>query len=162
MVDALREVDTIDLGIIIDTREQKPYEYIGSSRLSLDVADYTGNHVHDKLRIERKSLPDLIGCVGSGRERFEQSLERMVIYPFRYLVLECTMTMLIKDNWAGLQVSATYIKPQHVFGSILRWSQKFGVQPMLCGNRQNGRLVTAKLIQLATRQREKDNRALAE
>lgn len=157
------------LCVLVDTREQNPYRYPGDRVVTLDCADYSGSEVQDVLRIERKSLPDFLGCVGKGRERFERSLERMTAFPLRYLVLEFTLSDLVNHVWktwhlgpAGTRRTTRQIKvhPNSAVGSVFRWSQKFQVQPIFCGGwmgegRRMGMATTRKLVELATRQKER-------
>ena len=69
--------------ILIDTREQAPFtfaheRYAGTSveAGTLDTGDYSLIGLADRVAVERKSLPDLIGSISQGRERFERELQR--------------------------------------------------------------------------------------
>lgn len=138
--------------VVVDSREQRPYEFqAGRSRVvALDCADYTGDGVEDVLRIERKSLEDLVGCVGVGRARFERSLARMVPYPFRYLTIDATFDDLVRGGWRGK------ITPKQVVGSVLGWSMRFGVVPLFVGrDKRVGAATVRKLVELAARQKER-------
>jgi len=69
--------------ILVDTREQTPWplqSIIDEHRLpflvetaTLRSGDYTVREAPFVV-IERKSLQDLVGCVGHGRDRFEREL----------------------------------------------------------------------------------------
>ena len=67
--------------VIVDTREQIPFSFIGfpvtTKPGTLHTGDYSIAGFENVLCIERKSLGDLAGCMTNGRERFERELERM-------------------------------------------------------------------------------------
>ena len=68
--------------IIIDTREQCPFSFrhekmdATTAPGTLAVGDYSLAGLEDKVAVERKSLPDLVMCLGRERERFERELAR--------------------------------------------------------------------------------------
>lgn len=68
--------------IIIDTREQEPFTFRhekmnATTELgTLAVGDYSLAGLEDKVAVERKSLSDLVMCLGRERERFERELAR--------------------------------------------------------------------------------------
>lgn len=81
-----------DFEVAIDTREQAPWDFRGLKAdadqgrrpllvrvqmLGLPTGDYSLIGHHDRVAIERKSLQDLYGTIGQGRERFERELERL-------------------------------------------------------------------------------------
>ncbi len=152
--------------IIVDTREQLPYRFPDDVRQALDVADYSAVGVEHLLRMERKSLKDLLGCIGGGRERFKRSLDRMKYYPMRYLILELTLENLVDHVWKDWHIfkigkgritkQEIKITPRQVIGSVFSWSEKFGVIPIFAGQwngrgRELGRGVVWKLSELALR-----------
>lgn len=65
--------------IVIDTREQSPWAfepYIQTSAGTLKTGDYALEG-DDQFAIERKSLDDFLGTIGSGWPRFCRELNRM-------------------------------------------------------------------------------------
>lgn len=84
--------------VLVDTREQKPFPFVGSPFIpkvhKLETGDYTLRGLESRLCIERKgSVDELIANLhGSKTERFRQlsSFERMTQYPLRFLVIEAT------------------------------------------------------------------------
>ena len=67
------------LNIIIDTREQQPWAFgpdVDCSIGTLRTGDYAIQG-DDHFAIERKSLDDFLGTIGSGWERFKRELDRM-------------------------------------------------------------------------------------
>jgi hypothetical protein len=78
--------------VAFDTREQHPYEFtnlradadkqnrplvVRLQAYGLPTGDYSIVGHHDRVAIERKSLADLYGTLGQGRDRFERELERL-------------------------------------------------------------------------------------
>jgi ERCC4-type nuclease len=59
---------------IIDTREQLPLDLspLGSTSGTLATGDYSVKGLEHVVAVERKSLADLLGCVGQHRERFDR------------------------------------------------------------------------------------------
>lgn len=68
------------LNVIIDTREQTPWHFdpafVSASVQTLRTGDYAlaGD---DRFAIERKSLDDFLGTIGTGWGRFNRELQRM-------------------------------------------------------------------------------------
>ena len=69
--------------VIVDSREQAPfpfrgprYEGVTVEMGALSVGDYSLAGLADRVAVERKSLPDLVMCLGRERERFERELAR--------------------------------------------------------------------------------------
>src|SRR5712671_6356324 len=91
----------MDLTILIDTREQVPLAFCGfaTERATLSTGDYScvsdGVDLRDVVAIERKSVSDLLGCIGQQRERFERELERMAQLRFRAIVIEATFSDVV-------------------------------------------------------------------
>ena len=66
--------------IVIDTREQEPlaFERLTSVRGTLQTGDYSVAACRNLFSIERKTVPDLVGCsMGKNLERFERELHRL-------------------------------------------------------------------------------------
>ena len=64
--------------IVVDSREQCPFPFTHeryeakTKQGALTVGDYSLAGLEDKVAVERKSLPDLVACLGRERERFER------------------------------------------------------------------------------------------
>lgn len=75
--------------IIIDSREQTPLEFparfetpggvldVSTTTKGLVSGDYSIVGYEDTFAVERKTVPDLLGSITSGRPRFERELTRM-------------------------------------------------------------------------------------
>ncbi|MBL8855579.1 MAG: hypothetical protein JNK57_16545, partial [Planctomycetaceae bacterium] len=60
----MREIKPQDVTAIIDTREQSPLDVspLQTAVEVLDTGDYSAKGLETVVRIERKSLPDLVAC----------------------------------------------------------------------------------------------------
>jgi len=78
--------------IVIDSREQTPLAFnrLASVVAGLDTGDYSIRGLETLFGIERKTVPDLVASVTTGRERFERELARLRGHRFkRLLVVGC-------------------------------------------------------------------------
>lgn len=79
--------------ILVDTREQYPFQFeaygIATKVCKLDTADYTFEGYQDKICIERKrSVSELAHNIGKDWKRFSAELERMKVFPHKYIICE--------------------------------------------------------------------------
>jgi DNA excision repair protein ERCC-4 len=141
----------MEMIILIDTREQSPLAFPGftTERASLKTGDYScrceGADLRDVVAIERKSVSDLLGCIGGERDRFERELERLAQLRFRALVVEASLAEVIAAT-AGRKLT-----PRMVTGSVMAWTWKFGLAPIFAGDRANAAVVVATLLHHAAR-----------
>ena len=86
--------------VIVDSREQRPFAFQHEPYAAtveagtLAVGDYSLAGLEDKVAVERKSLPDLVLCLGRERERFERELQRGA-------ALEA-FAVVVEASWAEL------------------------------------------------------------
>jgi len=75
--------------IIIDTREQTPLAFprLPSRTGTLTQGDYSAAGLEADFAIERKSIPDLVGSLTAGRERFMREVDRLRGCPFARLLI---------------------------------------------------------------------------
>jgi len=128
--------------IVVDTREQTPFDFGDHPvvRGTLDAGDYSILNMTDLVAIERKSLSDLVGCVGRERERFERELHRLKAYRYAAVVIEATRKQVAAGKWRG------EIKPACVLGSIASWRVKTGVDFVYAGDAAAGAEETLTLL----------------
>lgn len=115
--------------VIIDTREQTPWhfpmELVEVRRDTLNYGDYALDG--DTWAIERKSLPDFVGTVTAGWERFCRELERMPKEPQRVIIVGGSITQIMSQDYNG---SA---KPKYVMRRIAELTM-MGVSVLFCDN----------------------------
>ena len=65
--------------VIVDSREQTPLEFhrLPSRVGTLTQGDYSVAGLESDFAVERKSIPDLLGSLTSGRERFMREIDRL-------------------------------------------------------------------------------------
>jgi DNA excision repair protein ERCC-4 len=140
---------------IQDTREQTPWKLgpFGTEIGTLATGDYTVKHLEHVISIERKSLSDLLGCVGGERERFERELQRMLAYPTRAVIVESNWTELEEGDWQSR------VTPASVIGSVLGW-MAMGIPFILADTHEKASKVASKMLYIAARRRWREARGL--
>ena len=100
--------------IAIDTRERLPlrFKHYPTEAATLATGDYSVKGFENSWTTERKSIPDLIGSLTHGRDRFMRELQRMKAYPFRRLLIEGKREDIESHNYRS---RAT---PQSILGSL--------------------------------------------
>ena len=108
--------------VVIDTREQTPLPIrrLPSIRAGLLTGDYSVAGLECHFTVERKTIPDLVGCcAASNRERFEHELHRLRGFRFRRLLIVGTRA----DIEAGDYRSA--ITPAAVLGTLAAFEVRY-------------------------------------
>lgn len=140
--------------IVIDTREQTPWAFTHETIPgTLSAGDYSLAGLTDIVAIERKSLPDLLGVIGQGRERFEREIQRLLAYPCRSIIVEATWQDLEAGDWRS------QVTPAAAIGSCLAWIGA-GVPVVMAGNRDRAASYAQKIMSIAARRRWREARAL--
>ncbi|MCA9189821.1 MAG: hypothetical protein R3E01_02675 [Pirellulaceae bacterium] len=140
---------------IVDTREQLPFvlDPLRVERGTLATGDYSVKGLERVIAVERKSLQDLVGCVGRERDRFDREVQRLVAYPVRALVVEASWDDVRQGEWQGR------VTPRQVEGSLLGWIAA-GLPVIMAGSRVFAQTYTARLLYIAARRRWREARAL--
>lgn len=148
---SILEAKIANLTAIVDTREQLPLdlrwrsgEVLKSVRKKLDTGDYSLEGFEDKITIERKSIPDLMGCIGKERERFQRELDRMMEYRTRAVVVEGSWLDIEIGNYPGR------VNANAAIGSILAWIAR-GIPFVFAGNRLRASEYVARLLVLGSK-----------
>jgi DNA excision repair protein ERCC-4 len=89
------------MDIVVDSREQRPLWTKDIEIKALNVGDYSLKGHEDKIAVERKSLQDLFGTLGSGHKRFKKELERAEGYDYFAIVVDGSYSDCKKKNFAG-------------------------------------------------------------
>jgi len=148
--------------VTVDTREQTPLDLAPMSieRGTLDTGDYALASCPDVCRVERKSLADLVGCVGVDRDRFEREVSRLLAYPVRVLVVESTWDTIESHEPAMPQWKGRVTK-EAVIGSLLGW-QAAGLSIHLAGDHARAGRHVARLLYTIAKRRYRELRSLIE
>lgn len=150
--------------VIRDTREQTGY---GFSSLTCDASDgggplivpvevdtlrsgdYSLRGYEDQVAVERKSLPDLFGTLGQGRDRFERELERLSFFRFAAVVVEATLpdVLLSPPRHSDLN-------PKTIVRSVLAWQQRMpNVHWWFAGPRPLAEALTFRVLERFLKER---------
>lgn len=145
---ARKELEPQDLTAVCDTREQLPLAlpHFKTVRATLETGDYSIVGLERVITCERKSLDDMLMCVGAERERFDREMQRILAYPHRLLVIECTW----RDIEAGMWRSK--VTPASVRGSLLGWMAA-GIPIMFARDHATAGGIVAHWLFLAARRR---------
>jgi len=149
------ELDPARLTAIIDTREQAPLDLSPLHTIAgtLATGDYSVCGLEQVVAIERKSLPDLLACVGRERARFDREVHRLAAYPVRALVIESTWPEIERGDWRGA------VKPAAVLGSLVGWSAT-GLPLFMAGDHARAGKLVARLLYVTAKRRWREARAL--
>jgi len=122
---------------------------------TLPTGDYAIQGLEKFLCVERKSLPDLVACCCSKqRDRFEAELMRMKAYRYKYLLVEATLNDIYTGDYRS------QANPESVVGSLLSFSQKFDVHPILAGDREQSAKVVEHMALMVVRGLDETAKAL--
>ena len=130
--------------IVIDSREQRPYDFPGAIRKALPAGDYSLEGCENKFAIERKSLPDWINTLLRGKRRFGRELEKLKTYDFACIVVEST----VEDILAGDYKSE--LNPKSLLGLTVAIMHGFHpVHVILGGDRPHSFELVKTMLELA-------------
>ena len=140
---------------IVDSREQRPLSLdpLQMVTATLATGDYALKSAPDACRIERKSLSDLLGCVGRERERFEREVDRLLAFPVRILLIESTWSEIDTGQWRGKITSS------QVIGSLLGWQAK-GLSVHMAGSHRRAGQHASRLLFTVARRRWRELQAM--
>jgi DNA excision repair protein ERCC-4 len=130
---------------IIDTREKLPYVLkikdieIPQRVGTLKTGDYSIEGFEDQVGIERKSVIDLLGCVGKHRARFEREITRLEGMKVKALVVEGSWRLIENGNLM------TRVHPNAAVGSLLSWVSR-GIPVLMLENRERASEYVSRLL----------------
>jgi len=150
---------TAMLPIVRDSREQAPFIFSGYPVTvkigTLASADYSLHGFTDRIGIERKSLADLVGCLGTDRERFQRELARLRGYDAAAVVVEAPAHALRSGQYLGrLDAGAAW-------QSVLAFTMRYRIPFIWCQDRADAEAVTFDLLRHYARDRWRELQALA-
>lgn len=151
------KLDPSSVVSIVDSREQTPLDLspLQTITATLATGDYTIRGLEHHVCIERKSLDDLLGCVGRDRERFDREIQRMLAYPVRVLLVEATWPQIELGQWRSKVTSSQAI------GSLIGWAAR-GLQVELVGDHERAGRFASRLLFTVARRRYAELRALTQ
>jgi len=114
----------------------------------LHTGDYSIAGMEDKVCVERKTLADLFGTLGKGRERFSREFERMGEMDFAAIVIEA--------HWYEIMRPAEFhgdwqseMNPRAVWATVFSWSQDYPhVHWFTMGSRRIAEMATFEILEM--------------
>ncbi|MBI5570290.1 MAG: ERCC4 domain-containing protein [Desulfomonile tiedjei] len=116
--------------IVQDSREQRGYSPLFQTPCvtgTLTYGDYSIAGLEHLIAVERKSLPDLLGSVTQGRERFETELKRARSLHRFFLLIEASPSAFLVESFGSLSRA----HPRSVWGTLMTWSTRY--HPVIFG-----------------------------
>lgn len=140
---------------VIDTREQLPLDLSPLQTVpgTLATGDYSVRGLEAIVAIERKSLGDMLSCIGTDRARFDREVQRLLAYPTRCLIVEASWIELEAGEWRSK------ITPKAAINSLLGWSA-MGLPVILAGDHKRAGQYVARMLYIAVRRRWREAQAL--
>jgi len=136
---------------IIDTREQRPVtlEYkkgvvMPSESGTLYTGDYSLKGFENFVAIERKSIDDLMGCIGTHRERFNREIIRLKGYEVKCIVAEATWARIEKGDYRSRVHSSAAI------GTLMGWIAE-GIPICMADNHKRAGVFIARMLYITAR-----------
>ena len=149
----------IPLPILVDSREQRPFAFAGYPATvtvaTLAAGDFSLAGFASKISIERKSLPDLIGCLSRDRERFQRELARLRGYDCAAVIVEEPMSALRQGRYRG------HLNPDSAWQSVLAFSMRYRIPFWFCADRADAEAASFDLLRHFARDRWRELQALA-
>lgn len=135
--------------IIIDTREQLPYDFGGhpSYIRTLKTGDYSLEGLENLVVIERKRHEEFIGCLGNDRERFQNEIERGSTFRRLHVVVEASLWSVINCRYDGYPSA---MHPNAIRGTIFAWENRYDwLRFWFPGDRETAQIMAEGLLRRA-------------
>lgn len=143
-----------DLKAICDSREQRPLALsLPTVRGTLATGDYSISGLEHLVTVERKSLSDLIGVIGVGRERFEREVQRLLAFESKAVVVECSWATFVSGGWRSR------VTPSAAMGSVIGW-EALGIPFHWAANREDAAHYVSRFLFVAARRRWRELQSL--
>jgi hypothetical protein len=137
--------------IIVDTREQIPWEYgfHDTAKKKLDTGDYSIEGFEDILAIERKKSVSEI-ATNLSESRFKDVLQRLSKIKHPYMVFEFSLDEVYsfpvgsdipKRMWDKLKISGNYIIKR-----LIEIQLEYNIQIVFCDDSSNAERFSASLM----------------
>lgn len=136
---------------IIDSREQTPFTLapLRTTKGTLATGDYSIKGLTHVIAVERKSMSDLMNCIGIDRERFEREIQRLMAYQIKALVLECHISQI------QLKQYRSQVHPNAALSSLMSWQVR-GLPIIWGGDAATADALCAKFLYLAAKSKYRE------
>jgi ERCC4-type nuclease len=141
-----------DMIIIIDTREQLPYNFdpIETVSQALKAGDYSIKGYESVIAVERKTIDDFVSSITHWRDRFMNEMAILAEYEQACIVVEANL----RNTLTGEYRSQTH--PNSVLGTSIAIELKYGVPVHFCSDRQAAQIWVKRYLSLFYQRRNSD------
>jgi ERCC4-type nuclease len=149
-------VEKLTPTLLQDSREQCPlvFEHFPVEVVCLECGDYGVRGFSEpacrRFIIERKSLGDLCGSLGKGRDRFFREVELLTRYQFRALVIEAV------EDQVHLHQYRSLVSPAAILSTLDALAVRAGLHVFWCGDPSGAAAKVESLARLFCRGVVKD------
>ncbi|NCD22612.1 MAG: hypothetical protein EOL90_06720 [Spartobacteria bacterium] len=144
--------------VVVDSREQCPFRFEGFNAVvevaGLEAGDYSLQGFERRVAIERKSLPDLVACLGVERERFARELSRLRGYDCAAVVVEASADDLRAGHFRAK------LNPEAAWQSVLAFAQRYRIPFFWSDSRADAEETTFHLLRHYQHDRMRELQAL--
>ena len=102
----------------------------------------------DRVTVERKSLPDFLGCLfphkgdkNGGWIRFEKELIRLQAFEHKCIVIEATWNRILSGRYGRSKAH-----PNSVVGKIMKFTVDYGIPVYFVSDRDGGAFFVEKYL----------------
>lgn len=138
--------------IIVDTREQTPFDFSGHDvqieKRALKTGDYSVDGLEDHCAVERKAVMDIVACMTWERDRFVRELERLHEMNFAAVVCEGPIQAVVKPERSAAN-------PNSLAGTLCAWMVRYNIAWIFAPNRKWAAAITFRLLERFERDVEK-------
>lgn len=140
--------------VIIDTREQQPWEFTSSSidstiRQKLDTGDYSIAGLENVLCIERKKSVSEI-ATNITTDRFKNELERMAQFKYKFLILEFNYSDIdLYPEYSGLPkatIAKIRVRGPFIMKFLSEIQVKYNIHVLCCQNPRYAQYVATNIM----------------
>lgn len=147
--------------VIIDTREQIPWEFeqFSSASHKLDTGDYSIEGLENIFAIERKKTVSEI-AQNLSESRFKDVLERLSKLKYKYMLCEFSIDDILKypvgsnipkSKWQYLKITSQYILKK-----LTEIQVQYDIHIIFCGDRHSARQYAQSLMKRVYDEQQKN------
>jgi len=147
--------------VIVDTREQEPYEWefpaVQVECAKLDTGDYSVQGFEHLVAVERKDIDDYVNTIIRHRGRFGNEMRRM--HAMREVGGDCHIVVEASVRNVLMHDYKSAVAPNTVLSATAGIMWVYGVPVWFAGDRPGGARITLLLLERFWRMRKRMARA---
>ena len=159
---AMASAQTIPMRVVVDTREQAPYDFAGASCYAgtttvagtLSVGDYSIAGLEHLCAVERKGWQDWIACLGRERDRFVRELERARALECFAVVVEGRFEDMAHHDYRGM------LNAHSACQSLCAFMARMGTPVLFAGSRAGGQYAVWSILRQYLRGKQHELKAV--